>query len=130
MLTCEHDAGSISKFLIDFRIFASETHVWPFFKAIVIDWSWPPMNAIVSAWNNTRVIDYINATYDYSVDNQQLPHHYTILLSCIAYIMHIISKKIGSDFAHMKGVKDFLLDVCGLILLSRDILQDAIFEEF
>ena len=86
MLTVEHDSKSISSFLKDIKSFVlQETNTWPLFNAIVIDWSWPSIHGISFEWNNMKINQYLDITYDYLVNNKK-PSNITILLTCVAHI--------------------------------------------
>ena len=122
MLTAEHDTKSISIFLKEIKSFVlQETNTWPFFKAIVIDWSWPSIHGIAFEWNNMKVNQYLDITYDYLVNNKK-PSNITILLTCVAHVIHKISKNIDKHFPDYIGIIAFLLNFVSLLLLCRHIV--------
>ena len=131
VITVEHGMKSVSIFLKDIKSFVlQETNTWPFFKAIVIDWSCQSIHGISFQWNNMKINQYFDVTYDFLVNNKK-PYMITILLTCVAHVMHRISKNIYKRFPECIGIIVFLLNFVSLLLLCRDIVQlDLLFEDF
>lgn len=130
MLTVKSDTNALGMFLKRYKNFLITHHYpWPFYNAIVVDWSWAEMHAIVEDWNNMEFLQYLNATFDYLENGKNFPL-LTILLTCISHILHRVPKTIKKYFPHLLKKRNFLMDIFALLLLGRNMMEvDVVYED-
>ena len=63
-ITCEHNVVEISVAVKHFRGFieAMECLSWPYFKIVILDWSWALIHSILIEWNDTNIYEYLELT--------------------------------------------------------------------
>ena len=131
LITCQLDTKSLTTFLLQYRFFVLKvTGTWPFFHAIVVDWSWASMSEILYAWNKMEMIEYLDVAYEY-LDLGRIPVNLVYLLSCVAHVLHRIANAIKQKYTNFMPIKNFLMDIVSVILLCRNMCElDALFEDF
>ena len=121
MLTSEHDTKSISYFLKEYKYFVlKETGSWPFFNAVVVDWSWPSIHSLLYEWNNMTITQYLDLMYSCAVEEKS-PPNITFILTCIVHVLHRVALAIDTNYSEYKPIKSFLLDLTSILFLCRDI---------
>lgn len=128
MITSEHDITSLSNLLKQYRAFVfSIEQKWPYFDAIVVDWSWASMHSILREWNHTDINVYLNDAYLYLTKGTRMPPM-TLLLSCCAHIMHRVSRTVDSDFPRLQHNKGLVMEIMGLMIMIRKLEEmDTLF---
>ena len=109
MITCEQDLPSIKNFLCRYKYFVMEKSTrrkkWPIADAIVIDWSWVYIHAILEEWNQMSITRYLNIMYDYCDKGTIPPRDIIIVKSCYAHFMKNVSVTITTKFRQYKDIK-------------------------
>lgn len=136
MVTNEHYGFTVRDLFIYFKDLWIRAGIeWPPFEAVVVDWSWASINGILSAWNNTDILNYLRAVYANLTKGIGL-NLITIHL-CYGHFMKMISKFLYKNqvhgrkkqiimegmavLCHCKCITDLRLRVTdlGTILLSK-----------
>ena len=121
MLTSEHETKSISYFLKEYKYFVlKETGSWPFFNAVVVDWSLPSIHSLLYEWNNMTITQYLDLMYSCAVEEKS-PPNIKFILTCIAHVLHRVALAIDKNYSEYKPIKSFLLDLTSILFLCRDI---------
>lgn len=64
LITNDHEAKSVADHLKYMRNYWTDNGVrWPPFKYFVTDWSWASINALMIAWNNLTVLEYVEIIF-------------------------------------------------------------------
>lgn len=70
MFSAQHNVDAIS-IMLKYKTFIERLKIpWSFFNAIVVDWLWASIHAILQKWNKTDIMPYINNIYDYIVKDK------------------------------------------------------------
>lgn len=129
-ITSEHDTTSISTILKQYRGFVmSVENKWPYFHAIVVDWSWASMHSILKEWNDTNINEYLDATYSYLTNGSGMKPC-TLLLSCCAHVMHRISKTVEKEYPKLENNKGLVMELMALMVMTRNLEEMDILFEF
>jgi len=65
LISCNHDATSISSFLLQFKHFVlSSEKPWPLFRGVVTAFSLALINSIMLAWNTCSLEYYLMVMYE------------------------------------------------------------------
>ncbi|EFN77632.1 120.7 kDa protein in NOF-FB transposable element, partial [Harpegnathos saltator] len=122
MITSEHDILSISILL---------KRKWPFFKVVVVDWSWALINSLMNEWNRCNIREYLERIYSSLDKGTPIEDTLLIVHTCCAHFMKRVSSYIQKKFPKCIEIKTFLLECVAIMLMSTQfILLDEIFEEF
>ncbi|KAH0542206.1 hypothetical protein KQX54_000147 [Cotesia glomerata] len=72
LITSQHNIPSISTMLREYRkLVETLENKWPFFNAIVTDWSWVLMNSVLEEWNRMSMNAYLDVAYSYLIDKKK-----------------------------------------------------------
>lgn len=120
-MTTEHGIDSISTMLIKYRFFAIIFINWPFFVAVVVDWSWAFIHSFLIAWNFITLDLYLQTNFDYCEKKSHSIGNLILIKICYPHFMHIISRTIEKKFNKLKGQKKLMLELFSLLWLCRDL---------
>lgn len=88
---------------------------WPLFHSVVTDWSWAEINAILLSWNNLKVSEYLEKTYDAVNHQTPLDKAITPLFFCYAHLMKMISRYLKKKNVSKSGIS-FALEMMALVV--------------
>lgn len=115
MITNDHTAESIVKCLNYFKsLWIMNKLTMPTFKYVVTDWSWASVNAIVSSWNDCKVLDYLFTAYDSIIRNQLLPQNITPVFFCYGHFMKMVSRHIAT-LKIKKSASTYYLEIISIL---------------
>lgn len=86
------------------------THKWPFADAIVVDWSWALINAVLMQWNFTGIKNHLDFCFEYAESGAVTEEDFTILLTCWAHIQRRVSEEVRRQFPKNDEIKQYFLE--------------------
>lgn len=96
MVTSNHDAGSISAWLFNFKLYyLTNKNRWPAFTRVVVDFSFAFINAVILAWNNIDLSTYLQVTFEFVHQNKELPPNFIFIHLCCFHIFKLMSTLIS-----------------------------------
>ena len=98
MITSEHYAKSIYKIFINFRFFCEKNYQWPLFDAIVTDFSFSNIHAIVRSCNMLTLVEYLKQCFDISINKKVIPDNLITIHLCCAHFLKMFSNDIKKYF--------------------------------
>lgn len=101
MLSTENTAFRIRSLLEFFKNECEKNSLsnWPLFNHMISDFSRPMLYAICEAWNNMKLIDYINLIYDcFKSNNFQPMNSLTKIHLCYSHLMKNFSRTIKKHY--------------------------------
>lgn len=98
MVSCSHDTASIGLLLIKFKSYVHQNKLkWPLFKHVVTDFSFALLNSICYYWNNMSLEDYINATYQHVIHEDEMSRDVVLLHLCCAHFTKMIINDVNRN---------------------------------
>lgn len=120
-ITNDHTTTSIRDFCRIMKVYWEEHKViWPPFESFVTDWGWASINAIMGAWNNITVLQYLQLVFNEIQNNIPVPDHIMRHYLCYAHVMKMISKWLHSKKVQDKSIKLYL-ETIALIAHSHNL---------
>lgn len=114
IITNHHTAASLSDSLKHFKnLWCSSNIRWSPFKEVTTDWSWASINAILLAWNDLTVLDYLKICHRNINSSNQL--EITPVYTCYPHFMKMVSRKLFND--HVKSTtRSFVLEIVAILV--------------
>ncbi|KAF7993735.1 hypothetical protein HCN44_010330 [Aphidius gifuensis] len=124
-ITNDHKSSTIVDYLIYIKNYWIENNVsWPPFESFVSDMAWASINALMLAWNNITVLQYMKKIYNNIINNDKLPSGLILLFTCYPHLMEMISRRLKKT--KIKGVQAKLcLEIIAVIAHSVDLNEMA-----
>lgn len=122
MHTSMHDSATIASCLLNFRSkYVKKGGQWPPFKTVVTDCSWAMINAVILAFNNTNVEQYIEELYEIAYGNGIKPR-FVVLKLCAVHFFKKICEKLKEHY-QKKKIRDFLKSVTVKLINSESFSE-------
>uniref|UniRef100_V5G888 NOF-FB transposable element associated protein n=1 Tax=Anoplophora glabripennis TaxID=217634 RepID=V5G888_ANOGL len=116
MFSASHYSKTIYKIFYDFRTYCEEKSKWPIFKAVVTDFSFANIHAIIKSCNQMSLIQYLETCYKTIKrgEKTQIPESFvTVHLSC-AHFLKMVTRDANDYFndSKIRNVYKTLLAKC------------------
>lgn len=120
-ITCQHDAWSIGKFLVDLK---KEMGTLKQLKEhyFVVDWSWALINAITNTFNNLSISRYIELNFNFLEKGTPLKKPVIPIFICCSHFVNIIIMQIKKKLPHISAEhRNLILDFFCAILSAKSV---------
>lgn len=123
MISSKHFSATIFKFLYDFKCYSIQLNAWPLFGAVVTDFSFASIHAVIRSFNDMSLLDYLKQCYSICCNSSTSNNvGFVSLHLCCAHFMKMVSKdarKIICHDARENIVKDLIARCMTLTNLSE-----------
>ncbi|CAG9773376.1 unnamed protein product [Ceutorhynchus assimilis] len=99
MITSEHYVKSIYKIFINFRFFCEKYSRWPLFDAVVTDFSFSNIHAIVRSCNMLTLVEYLTKSFNISINKKDIPDNLITIHLCCAHFLKMFSNDVQKYFS-------------------------------
>lgn len=112
MISSKHFSATIFKFLYDFKCYSIQLNAWPLFGAVVTDFSFASIHAVIRSFNDMSLLAYLKQCYSICCNSSTSNNvGFVSLHLCCAHFMKMVSKdarKIICHDARENIVKDLI----------------------
>lgn len=101
-ISSEHYAKSIYSILNDFCVLCEERESWPLFTAVVSDFSFANLHAIVKALNRITLEEYLQVCYDLVTGKTSSSKNFISVHLCYAHFIKMVHKDVDAACTNLK----------------------------
>ena len=120
IISSEHSSKSITKGLIEFRNFCEDNQLWPIFGGVVTDFSFANVHAILKAFNNQTIKDYLEICMKVCTSDDELLNSTTTIHLCCAHFLKMVAKDVNENVNNIQH-RELFKEIIACCVLLNDL---------